>query len=108
MLNRLAIATAVLAVLGASSVCAQPVPDRGDGARPPALSREDAGAYLEARISALHSGLQLTPEQERLWPAFEQAYRESAKLRLEGGSEPPAADDPVARMPPHRRQGAEA
>jgi len=98
MLNRLAIATAVLAVLGASSVCAQPVPDRGDGARPPALSREDAGAYLEARISALHSGLQLTPEQERLWPAFEQAYRESAKLRLERGSEPAAADDPVARM----------
>jgi hypothetical protein len=98
MLNTLATATAALVVLGASSVCAQPAPDRGDGARPPALSREDAGAYLEARISALHSGLQLTPEQERLWPAFEQAYRESAKLRLGRGSEPPAADDPVARM----------
>jgi hypothetical protein len=96
MLNRLA--TAALVVLGASSVCAQPAPDRGDGARPPALSREDAGAYLEARISALHSGLQLTPEQERLWPAFEQAYRETAKLRLERGGEPPTADDPVARM----------
>jgi hypothetical protein len=98
MLNRLATVTAALVVLGASSVCAQPAPDRGDGARPPALSLEDAGAYLEARISALHSGLQLTPEQERLWPAFEQAYRESAKLRLERGSEPPSADDPVARM----------
>jgi hypothetical protein len=56
MLNRLATVTAALVVLGASSVCAQPAPDRGDGARPPALSREDAGAYLEARISALHSG----------------------------------------------------
>jgi hypothetical protein len=98
MLNRLATVTAALVVLGASSVCAQPAPDRGDGARQPALSREDAGAYLEARISALHSGLQLTPEQERLWPAFEQAYRELAKLRLERGSEPPVADDPVARM----------
>jgi LTXXQ motif family protein len=85
-------------VLGVSNVCAQSVPDRGDGARPPALSREDTGAYLEARISGLHSGLQLTPEQEHLWPAFEQAYRESAKLRLERGGEPPAADDPVARM----------
>jgi hypothetical protein len=98
MLNRLATVTATLVVLGASSVCAQPAPDRGDGARPPALSREDASAYLEARISALHSGLQLTPEQERLWPAFEQAYREVAKLRLERGGEPPAVDDPVARM----------
>jgi hypothetical protein len=99
MLNRLATATAALAVLGASSVCAQPAPpDRPEGTRPPAVSREDAGAYLEARISALHSGLQLTPEQERLWPAFEQAYRESAKLRLERRSEPPAADDLVARM----------
>jgi hypothetical protein len=31
-------------------------------------------------------------------PAFEQAYSESAKLRLERRGEPPAADDPVARM----------
>jgi hypothetical protein len=30
-------------------------------------------ARLEARIAALHSGLQLTPEQESRWPAFEQA-----------------------------------
>jgi hypothetical protein len=81
MLNRVAIVTAAFAVLGASSVCAQPAPDRAEGARPPAISREDLGAYLEVRVSALHSGLLLTPEQERLWPAFEQAYRELAKLR---------------------------
>src|SRR5271170_2381200 len=98
MLNRVATVTAALAALGASSVCAQPAPDRGEGARPPAIAREDSGGYLEARISALHSGLLLTPEQERLWPAFEQAYRELAKLGPERGGEPPAADDPVARM----------
>jgi hypothetical protein len=57
-----------------------------------------ARARLEARISALHSGLQLTSEQESRWPAFEQAYRELAKLRFEPGGEPTAADDPVARM----------
>jgi Lipocalin-like domain/LTXXQ motif family protein len=57
-----------------------------------------ARARFEARISALHSGLQLTPEQESRWPAFEQAYRELAKLRFEPGGETPAADDPVARM----------
>src|SRR5271168_5657801 len=98
MLNRVATVTAALAVLAASNVCAQPAPDRGARARPPAISREDSGAYLEARISALHSGLLLTPEQERMWPAFEQAYRELAKQRLERGGELPAADDPVARM----------
>jgi hypothetical protein len=106
MLNRLATATAALAVLGASSVCAQPAPDRQDGTRPPAISREDAGAYLEARIAALHFGLQPTPEQERLWPPFEQAVRELANLRQEGpqegarqrGGEPPAADDLMARI----------
>jgi hypothetical protein len=57
-----------------------------------------ARARLEARIAALHSGLQLTPEQESRWPAFEQAYRELAKPRFEPVGEPPAADDPVARM----------
>jgi hypothetical protein len=57
-----------------------------------------ARARLEARIAALHSGLQLTPEQESRWPAFEQAYRELAKLRFEPGGEPAAADEPVARM----------
>ena len=57
-----------------------------------------ARARLEARIAALHSGLQLTPEQESRWPTFEQAYRELAKLRIEPGGEPPAVDDPVARM----------
>jgi LTXXQ motif family protein len=111
MLNRLATATAALAVLGASSVCAQPAPpDRPEGTRPPAVSREDAGAYLEARIAALHSGLQLTPDQERLWPPFEQAVRELAKLRQQGaqvgaqegarqrGGEPSTADDLMARI----------
>jgi hypothetical protein len=28
-----------------------------------------------------HAGLQLTPEQEKTWPAFEQAYRELAASR---------------------------
>src|ERR1700674_1103853 len=72
---------AALAILGASGVSAQTPRDRPDG--PPAISREDAGAFVEARIAALHSGLALTPDQERMWPAFEQAYREMARLRLE-------------------------
>ena len=40
-------------------------------------------AFAEARLGALKAGLMLTPEQERNWPAFEQAAREFAKQRLD-------------------------
>jgi len=83
-------------ILGLSGVLAQPAPDRPNG---PLFSREDAGAFLEARIAALHAGLQLTPEQERLWPAFEQAYRERGKLRIARATTgAPPTEDPVARL----------
>jgi hypothetical protein len=102
MWRKLILGAATLAVLGTSGVLglsgvlAQPAPDRPNG---PLFSREDAGAFLEARIAALHAGLQLTPEQERLWPAFEQAYRERGKLRIAGVmAGAPPAEDPVARL----------
>jgi len=101
MLKKFAIGAATLVILGTTVALAQPARERPDGPPPPAFSREDAAAFLEARIAALHSGLLLTPEQERLWPAFEQAYRERARLRMErafAGTAPPRADDPVARL----------
>ena len=44
-------------------------------------SLEDLGAFTDARVAALKAGLRLTPEQDKNWPAFEQAYRNLAKLR---------------------------
>ena len=44
---------------------------------------EDLGAFTDARVAALKAGLRLTPEQEKNWPAFEQAYRNLAKLRTD-------------------------
>jgi hypothetical protein len=44
------------------------------------VSSQDRAAFLSARVAALHAGLQLTPEQEKAWPAFEKAYRELAAL----------------------------
>ncbi len=101
MLRTFAIGAATLAVLGTSIAFAQQPRERPDGPRAPAFSREDAAALVDARVAALHTGLQLTPEQEKLWPAFEQAYRERAKLRLEHAftaNQPPPVDDPVARL----------
>lgn len=41
----------------------------------------DHAAFVSARAAALHAGLQLTPEQDKAWPAFETAYREVAEVR---------------------------
>ncbi len=43
------------------------------------FSPADRAAFLDARIAALHAGLKLTQEQEKLWPAVEIAVRAAAK-----------------------------
>ena len=71
---------------GCSSVYAQ---DRA-GSAPSGLdtprwqpTAEDISAFTDARVAALKAGLKLTPEQEKNWPAFEQAYRDLAKARTD-------------------------
>jgi len=45
------------------------------------VSWEDRAAFLNARIAALKAGLELTPDQEKIWPAFESALRNLEQLR---------------------------
>ena len=40
------------------------------------LSPEDRAAFLDARIAALHAGLKLNADQEKMWPAVEQALHD--------------------------------
>jgi hypothetical protein len=92
--------TAALAIAGTSLVYAQ---QRGgyDGGQRRHFSTEDLRAFGEARLAALKAGLTLTPEQEKNWPAFEQAAREYGKLRLDrlaAMRNTPSSDDPVERM----------
>jgi zinc resistance-associated protein len=47
------------------------------------FSPEDRQAFTDARIAALHAGLKLNAEQERLWPPVETAIRDLAKVRRE-------------------------
>jgi hypothetical protein len=97
-----------IAVVGSSMVYAQ---QRG---RPGGFERyqpniEDMRAFSEARLAALHAGLGLNPDQEKNWPAFEQASREMSKLRIDrvGAAvnrqrdRQPQSNDPADRM--HRR-----
>ena len=46
-------------------------------------SAEDMAAFTDARIAALKAGLELTPDQAKNWPAFEQALRDVAQLRIQ-------------------------
>jgi hypothetical protein len=73
------------------------------------MSPEDRAAFADARIAAVHAGLKLTPDQEKLWPPVEAAVRDLAKMRIDRANARMAArsddstdaqkpDDPVARL----------
>jgi zinc resistance-associated protein len=114
MFRSIAVATAALAIVVPSIVHAQRFLEGAgdDGAGGPRVEQryhpsiEDIKAFTDARIAALKAGLQLTPDQEKNWPAFEQAIRDLAKLHLArlqarearqaGGDRQPA--DPFARL----------
>ena len=72
------------------------------------MSPEDRAAFTDARIAAVHAGLKLTADQEKLWPPLEAAVRDFAKMRMDRANAKMAAekndadaqkaDDPVARL----------
>src|SRR5689334_19003691 len=72
------------------------------------MAPEDRAAMVDARIAAVHAGLKLTADQEKLWPPVEAAVKEFAKLRIDRANarmNPPKddssqqkPDDPVARL----------
>lgn len=46
------------------------------------MSSEDRAAFVDAKIAAVKAGLQLTPDQEKMWPPVEGAVRDFAKQRI--------------------------
>ena len=72
--------TAALVLAGSTAVYAQHRPWFHDHMR---MSAEDRAAFADARIAAVHAGLKLTADQERLWPPVEAAVKEFAKLRID-------------------------
>ena len=63
-------AVAVLAIAGSTAVYAQ---HRHWGYGHSRMNPEDRAAYADARIAAVHAGLKLNADQEKLWPPVETA-----------------------------------
>jgi zinc resistance-associated protein len=89
MWKALFVGVAAVVIAGSSLVFAQQpaAPDaaqqqRNDEARRWRPTAEDLAALVDARVAALKTGLKLTPEQERHWPAVETAIRTFANERL--------------------------
>jgi hypothetical protein len=54
-----------------------PAGPQADAGRPRVqMSPADRAAFLDARIAAVHAGLKLNADQEKLWPALETAVRD--------------------------------
>ena len=95
---------AALAIAGSTAVYAQHQRHWGHMRMDPA----DRAAFADARIAAVHAGLKLSADQEKLWPPVEAAVRDFAKLRIDRANarmNPPRddssqqkPDDPVARL----------
>jgi hypothetical protein len=96
---------AVLAIAGTTVVYAQHRPWFQEHMR---INPEDRAALTDARIAAVHAGLKLSADQEKLWPPLEAAVRDFAKLRMDRANARMAArqndndaskqDDPVGRL----------
>jgi hypothetical protein len=94
---------ATLAITGSTVVYAQHRPWMHEHER---LSPEDRAAFADARIAAVHAGLRLTPDQEKLWPPIEAAVQDLVKIRIDRANARMQAreddaqnrEDPVARL----------
>jgi hypothetical protein len=93
--------TTALAIAGTTLAYAAHGPGQNDGKHHWRPSAADVSAYSDARIAALHAGLKLTPDQEKLWPAVENSLRDLAKQRSEFFAARASADrpkGPIARL----------
>jgi hypothetical protein len=99
---------AALAIAGSTAVYAQTHrPWFQEHMRQMRMSPEDRAAFTDARIAAVHAGLKLNADQEKLWPPVETAVRDFAKMRIDRANarmnarqneDQQKPDDPVARL----------
>src|SRR5579872_5866069 len=102
-------AIAVLALAGSTAVYAQYHPWFREHMQHMRMNPEDRAAFADARIAAVHAGLKLTADQEKLWPPVESSVRDFIKLRIDRADARMKArddaqdqqqkpEDPIARL----------
>jgi hypothetical protein len=79
MLNTISAGMTALVVITAPSLVYAQSPFAGPAS--PRVTAADLNAVTDARIAIIKGTLQLTPDQERYWPAIEEAIRARAKSR---------------------------
>jgi hypothetical protein len=84
-MNKFVLAVTAAALVTGSAVsytafAQQPLPKTEARWQPTAADR---AAFADARIAALHAGLTLNTEQEKLWPPVEAVLKDMAKKRAE-------------------------
>lgn len=94
MLKTVAAAATALVIASGSMVYAQQRGDDHKGLHHWRPTAEDISAFTDARIAALKAGLELTPDQEKNWPALETALRDNAKMRSERFAARASAEKP--------------
>ena len=72
------------------------------------FSPADRAAFLDAGIAALHAGLKLAPEQEKLWPAVETRLRTAANNAMARRQKFKDAPAPASLVDRLRRRGENA
>jgi hypothetical protein len=94
-----------LAVAGSTAVYAQHNRWLHEHMEHMRMNPEDRAALADARIAAVHAGLKLNADQEKLWPPVESAVRDFAKLRIDRANarmnakpEEDAQRNPVTRL----------
>jgi hypothetical protein len=104
MRNAVLIGAVAIAITGSSTTFAQQI-ERETERRPSPTAQEDRGGWsdrwIASRLASLRGRLQLTPDQEKNWPAYESALQALVKQRrerMQAWHEQGRPTDPVERM----------
>ncbi len=80
MIKKIALAATAVLITASPLAHAAETSTTTTGMRHP-VTGADLNALTDARVGMIKAALQLTPEQEKYWPALEEAIRGSAKNR---------------------------
>ena len=96
MIKKTAVAATAILILASSFAYAEEKTSN-EGMRRP--SAADLKALTDARVAIIKAALQLTPDQEKLWPPVEDAIRARAKNRQARMEQVAELRDSGVRMP---------